>query len=159
MAEEREYDFVETPSEEFFCPVSYKVPLDPVQTNSCCGNHLSRSVADRLQAEGKPCPICRATPLKVVEDRFFKRKVRQLKVRCGNKSAGCEWVGELGELDNHLKPGSVEGPCDFVDVECPQQCGQRVKRCNLDEHTCRKRPKYSDCHEVSWVYIFLMYFP
>ena len=52
-----------------------------------------------------------------------KCKVRQLKVRCSNKSAGCKWVGELGELDNHLKPGSVEGPHDFVDVKCPLQCG------------------------------------
>ena len=79
-----EYDFVEKASEEFFCPVAYEVLLDPVQANSCCGNHLSRSVADRLQAEGKPCPMCQATPLKTVEDMFFKRKVRQLKVRCSN---------------------------------------------------------------------------
>ena len=151
-----EYDFVEKPSEEFFCPVMYEVLLDPVQANSCCGNHLSRSVADRLQAEGKPCPMCKATPLKTVEDMFFKRKVRQLKVRCSNKSAGCEWVGELGELDNHLKPGSVEGPCGFVDVECPLQCGQRVKRRDINEHKsneCAKRPfsceycDYESTHE------------
>ena len=138
-----EYDFVEKPSEDFFCPVTYEVLLDPVQANSCCGNHLSRSVADRLQAGRKPCPMCKAAPLKTVEDMFFKRKVRQLKVRCSNKSAGCEWVGELGELDNHLKPGSVEGPCHFVDVECPLQCGRRVKRRNLNHHKskqCAKRP-------------------
>ena len=147
MAEEGEYNFVEKPSEEFFCPVTYEVLLDPVQANSCCGNHLSRSVADRLQAEGKPCLMCKATPLKTVKDTFFKRKVRQLKVRCSNKSAGCEWVRELGELDNHLKPGSVEGPCHFVDVECPLQCGRRVKRSNFNHHKlneCRKRCKYCD---------------
>ena len=79
------------------------------------------------------------------------------KVRCSNKkSAGCEWVGELGELDNHLKPGSVEGPCHFVDVECPLQCGRRVKRRNLNEHKsneCAKRPfscqycDYKSTHE------------
>ena len=48
-----------------------------------------------------------------------------------------------GELDNHLKPGSVEGPCHFVDVECPLQCGRRVKRCHLNHHKskqCAKRP-------------------
>ena len=138
-----DYDFVEKPSEEFFCPVTYEVLLDPVQANSCCGNHLSRAVADRLQAGGKPCPMCQAIPLKTVEDLFFKRKVRQLKVRCSNRSAGCMWVGEMGELDNHLKAGSVQGRCDFVDVECPLQCGVRVKRRNLNEHKsheCPKRP-------------------
>ena len=140
---EGEYDFVEKPSEEFFCPVTYELLLDPVQANSCCGNHLSRAVANRLQAEGKPCPICQATPLKTMEDMFFKRKVRQLKVHCSNKSAGCEWVGELGELDSHLKPGSVEGPCNFVYVKCPLQCSQREIRRDLKRHKssiCAKRP-------------------
>ena len=122
-----EFDFIEKPSEEYLCPVTFELLLDPVQTNFCCGNHLSRGVAEKLQAGGKPCPLCKETPLRTTDDRFFKRKVRQLKVRCSNKSAGCEWVGELGELDNHLKPGSVEGPCHFVDVECPLQCGRLVK--------------------------------
>ena len=47
------------------------------------GQHLK---ADLLQfyrvAEGTPCPICQATLLKMVEDMFFKPKVRQLKVWC-----------------------------------------------------------------------------
>ena len=138
-----EYGFVERPSEDFFCPVTFELLLDPVQTNSCCGNHLSRAAAQKLQAEGKPCPLCKKKPLRTTDDKFFRRKVRQLKVRCSNKSAGCEWVGELGELDNHLKHGSVEGQCDLVDVKCPLECGGRIKRCNLAKHKsneCNKRP-------------------
>ena len=111
-----EYEFVEKPSEEYFCPVTFELLIDPVQTNFCCGNHLSRAVAEQLQAEGKPCPLCEKTPLKTTDDRFFKRKVRQLKVRCHNKSAGCGWVGELGELESHLNLGSLEVQCDFVEV-------------------------------------------
>jgi TNF receptor-associated factor 4 len=138
-----EFDFVGKPSEEYLCPVTLEVLLDPVQTNSCCGNHLSRAAAQKLEAEGKPCPLCKKKPLRTTEDKFFRRKVRQLKVRCSNKSAGCDWVGELGELDNHLKPGSVEGQCDFVDVKCPLECGGRIKRRNLKKHKsneCNKRP-------------------
>ena len=139
----REFDFIDDPPKEYFCPVTFELLVDPVQTSYCCGNHLSRVAAEKLQAEGKPCPICKANALIAIDDPFFKRKVRQLKVRCSNKSAGCEWVGELGELDNHLKPGSVEGPCHFVDVECPLQCGRRVKRRFINEHKsnhCVKRP-------------------
>ena len=138
-----EFDFVEKPSEDYLCPVTFELLLDPVQTNFCCGNHLSRAVAEILQAEGKPCPLCKEKPLKTTDDKFFRRKVRQLKVRCSNKSSGCEWVGELGELDNHLKPGLVEGQCDFVDVQCPLECGGHIKRCSLAKHKsneCNKRP-------------------
>ena len=52
---EREYDFVEQPPEEFFCPVTFAVFLEPYLTQ-CCGNHLSQEAYQRLQ--GQPCPVC-----------------------------------------------------------------------------------------------------
>ena len=136
-----EYDFVEKLSEDYLCPVTFELLLDPVQTNFCCGNHLSRAAAEQLQARRKPCPICKKASLKTTDDIFFKRKVKQLKVRCSNKSAGCEWEGELGQLDNHLKLGSVEGQCHFVDVQCPLECGQSLMRRNLNNHQLNKCPK------------------
>ena len=67
-----EYDFLEKPGNEYFCPVTFELLKDPRQTNFCCGNHLSRATAERLEAEGKPCPICKKAPLKTTEDLFFK---------------------------------------------------------------------------------------
>ena len=51
-----EYDFVEEPPQEYFCPVTFSLLLDPYQTR-CCGNLLSRKAIQEL--EGKPCPVCR----------------------------------------------------------------------------------------------------
>ena len=143
MATETEYDFVETPPEEYFCPVTFELLTDPRQTNSCCGNHLSREAAEQLEEDGEPCPLCKEWPLKTTEDLFFKRKVLQLKIRCSNKPQGCQWVGELCDLDRHLKLGSVDGECRLVDVECPFNCNSRIKRRELEEHKlneCQKRP-------------------
>ena len=77
MATETEYDFVETPPEEYFCPVTFELLTDPRQTNSCCGNHLSREAAEQLEEDGEPCPLCKEWPLKTTEDLFFKRMVLQ----------------------------------------------------------------------------------
>ena len=145
-----DYDFVEKPEDEFFCPVSFELLKDPRQTNFCCGNHLSRAVAERLEAEGEPCPLCNTKPLKTTEDLFFKRKVKALKIRCSNKGSGCEWEGELGDLDKHLNLQSFDGKCDFVAVECPLKCSKRIQRRHLANHKsneCSKRPfscKYCD---------------
>ena len=145
-----EYDFVEKPGNEYFCPVTFQLLNDPRQTNFCCGNHLSLATAERLEAEGKPCPICKKAPLKTTEDLFFKRKVMELKVRCSNKAIGCKWVGELGNLNDHLKLGSVDGKCNFFAVDCPLKCGELIQRRNLAQHKsnkCSKRPftcKYCD---------------
>ena len=144
-----DYDFVDKPSQgEFYCPVTFELLLDPVQTSACCGNHLSRAVAEKLKTEKKPCPICNKSPLKTTDDLFFKRKVLHLKVFCRNKSTGCKWVGELGELDNHLKLGSAEGQCNFVKVSCPLKCGESVQRRSLKGHKsgeCPNRP-YTCCY-------------
>ena len=48
-----EYDLVQTPSEDYFCPITYEILKDPQQTNSCCGKHIScssRPLETRRQA-------------------------------------------------------------------------------------------------------------
>ena len=137
------YDFVEKPSEDYYCPVTFEILKDPQQTNSCCGKHISRAAADLLKREGKPCPMCKKAPLQTANDLFFKRQVLTLKIRCSNKALGCEWVGELGQLEQHLKAGFMEGECQDVFVACPNDCGVQVQRRLLYEHKtgrCIKRP-------------------
>ena len=138
QAPEDGYNFVEEPSEDFFCPVTFDLLREPYLT-PCCGNHLSPAAVTTLQ--GQPCPVCKEPNLNPVHDKFFKRMVHDLKVRCPNKSLGCEWVGELGSLDRHLN--SVEGECQFVTVACPYSCGDSFQRCQLQEHKindCPNRP-------------------
>ena len=152
-----EYDFVQKHSEDYFCPVTLEILKDPRQTNSCCGHHLSRGVAERLEKAGKPCPLCKKSPLKTAEDLFFKRKVLELEVRCSNKAQGCKWVGGLQKLDNHLMMGSVKGQCMFVCVECPLECNKHMQRFALEKHKsseCVKRPysckycSHKDTYEI-----------
>ena len=138
-----EYDFVEKPSKDYFCPVTFEILTDPQQTSSCCGHHLSRAAADRLKQEGDACPLCNDWPLKTTDDPFFRRQVMALKVRCSNKALGCEWVGGLGELEEHMKVGSWEGKCEYANATCPYECGDQVQRRSLRVHKsdkCVKRP-------------------
>ena len=134
-----DYDFVEKLSEDFLCPVTLEVLREPFLT-VCCGNHLSQEAANRLQGNQKPCPLCKQ-PLQAIPDKFFKRKVKELQVRCPKKGAGCGWVGELGNLDQHLKDGAVAGDCQYVEVACPNLCDGRVLRRDLDGHKANDCPK------------------
>ena len=97
-----ELDFVERPSEDFFCPVTFELLLDPHLT-ACCGNHLSQRAVSRLKREGKLCPICKEPDLATMLDKFHRRKVRAVQVRCPHTPGGCEWVGEVGELSQHIQ--------------------------------------------------------
>ena len=134
MDREREYDFVEEPPEEFLCPVTLVVLLEPYQTQ-CCGNHLSQEAYQRLQ--GQPCPVCREENLTAMKDKYHGRKVLSLKMRCPHKAEGCEWQGELRSLEEHL---NTTGECPYVDVNCPYACGERVQRRSLEEHKSQRCP-------------------
>ena len=152
QAAEDGYDFVEKPSDDFFCPVTYELLRKPYFT-PCCGNHLSTAAVANLQ--GQPCPVCKEANLNPVPDKFFKCKVNELKVRCPNKSLWCEWVGALGDLDRHLSQNSVEGECQFVTVACPYACGEHFQRCQLEGHKvcdCPNRPFMCQCcgHEDTY---------
>ena len=141
---EREYDFVEQPLKEFFCSVSFAVLLEPYQTQ-CCANHLSQEAYQILH--GQPCPVCREENLVAMKDNYHKRRVLSLKVRCPHKAEGCEWEGELRSLEQHLNTNSSAGECEYVDVDCPYACGERVQRHSLEEHKsqhCPLRP--FTCH-------------
>ena len=109
-----DYDFVEKPSEEFFCPVTKNILLQPHLT-SCCGRHLSREVATELQKGKKRCPLCKAVDWSTIWDKRFQREVKSLHVFCSNKNRGCEWQAELFSLDYHLQ-SCTKGPSQATDI-------------------------------------------
>ena len=155
MPMERDYDFVERPSQDFFCPVSLELLLEPQQL-SCCGNHLSLEAATRLQREGKPCPMCNEQEWNVVLDKYHRRRVHEVRVRCPHKGSGCDWVGEVNGLKGHAdscakRPweceycglkctyGEGEGKhwltCRKFPEPCPNGCEVgSVERCNVEQH-------------------------
>ena len=95
---ERDFDFVKRPSQDFFCPVSLELLLEPQQT-SCCGHHLSLEVSTRLHREGKACPMCNAEQWSAVLDKYHRRRVHEVRVRCWHKDNGCDWAGEVNEIE------------------------------------------------------------
>ena len=151
----QDYDFVGQPDQDFFCPVSLEILLEPLQTY-CCGQHISQKAADRLIKEGKPCPLCKDENFSTHQDKYFNRKVKQLKVCCPHKKSGCVWVGELGDLNQHStscpnRPWKCQH-CNFETTyevgtndhtpnctkypePCPNRCEiGTVPRCDVEKH-------------------------
>ena len=153
---EPEYDFVEQPDQDCFCPVSLELLTEPYLT-TCCGHHISKQAVDRLIRERKPCPMCKEGDFTAHVDKYFKRKtINTLKVRCPHKKSGCEWVGELGDLHNHSSSCSKRPwKCQYCGLKstfdvgtnehipncaqypqpCPNQCEiGTVPRCDAEKH-------------------------
>ena len=104
-----EYPFVEQPSEDFFCPVTLGLLLQPHLT-SCCGKHLSQEAATRIKKEKGACPLCKQSRWKGMLDKNFRRQVNSLHVLCRHENRGCGWQGELAAFHRHV------GSCPMRDA-------------------------------------------
>ena len=149
MAEKQvgfECQFVEKPPKAFQseCPVCLLVLREPYQA-TCCGYAFCRECIEKVQQNNKLCPCCNDT-FDTFQDKRLKRSLYEFKVQCTNKQQGCQWEGELGQLDNHLninptKDKQLEG-CQFSKVEC-LYCSGLSLRSRIQIHqsyVCPKRP-------------------
>ena len=169
ISQEENYDFVDKPNSEFFCPVSSKILLEPLQTE-CCGNHISQAVGDKLRNGMQPCPLCKHDRPVTHKDLFFQRKVMELKVFCPYKKEGCVWKGELRDNGIHKKDcpkspwkceycsyearlESKEGhysDCSKYPLPCPNKCETlNISRCEVEKHRLVCPQQVVDCVFVS----------
>jgi hypothetical protein len=99
---DEDYPFIEQPSDDFFCPVTFELLLQPHLT-SCCGKHLSAEAATRIQGEGGACPLCKTPHWSTMLSKHFQRQVKILRVLCLYEDRGCDWQGELSLFDSHTQ--------------------------------------------------------
>lgn len=137
-----DYDFVEEPSKELQCSICLSVLRDPHLT-SCCGNHFCKLCVENIKKEENPCPLCQEKVFSTMLNKSIARKVRELTIRCPNQDDGCQWVGQLKDVEAHLDAiGENEDCCNFVVVEC-DQCNEPFARITLANHkteSCLFRP-------------------
>ena len=162
MATNGKYTFVKGLPEDFKCPMCLDAIYDAKQTD-CCGHHLCKACTGRLVASTDACPHCRISPLATHDDLFMRRRLKQLHIYCTNRQTrsikdyyhyptkpgvgpkamiktieGCEWSGEINDLQEHLDKQCQHGP-----VTCQYRCGTKLLRCQQELHEtcqCVKRP-------------------
>jgi hypothetical protein len=94
--------FIEGPSEDYFCPVTAGLLLDPHLT-SCCGKYLSQEAVIRIQMMEGVCPLCKSAEWSTVLNKELQRQVKSLRVFCRHEDRGCRWQGELRDFDKHVE--------------------------------------------------------
>ena len=144
-----DYELAEKPPESLqtHCPICQFLLRDPQQLG-CCGKLICSPCLEKTLAKGhESCPLCRNSEVHSFPDKNHKRMVEGLRVYCRHRPrGGCQWVGELGEVEKHLN--GTEG-CLYVRVAC-QQCKKMFLKCNLQLHiskTCPMTPVACEVEE------------
>ena len=138
-------EFVDKPPTRSQCPICLLVPRDPHQT-PCCGNAFCKDCITKIKLHKKPCPTCKTEDFLSHPDKGLERELYSSQVCCSFKSRGCDWRGELRQLDRHLNSNSSRdnllAGCSFLRI-CCDYCQHTMCRRQLQEHRnkeCLKRP-------------------
>ena len=122
-----DYEFVEKPPKavQTECPICLLVLREPYQA-TCCGKSFCKECIERVKANNQDCPTCNDKNLNLFHNKGLQQSLNDFEVYCSHKSKGCEWRGELRELDKHLNSDppadkSLEG-CPFTLIKCPLGC-------------------------------------
>ena len=132
-----EYEFVDQVPEDYFCKLCKHVAREP-NLVTCCSEILCKACVDMIVQDKKLCPSCQETELTSVKHVKYQRNILALEVHCTMKDRGCPWTGQLQHLNAHLDVAT--GDCQYVDVECPKKCVQKVQKRNVDTHLANECP-------------------
>ena len=138
------YTFVDAPPKSLECSICLLTLREPHVT-TCCGNHFCYSCINRVSNNEKPCPLCNVLGFKTFLHKGMEREVNALTIYCPNKPQGCDWQGELGQVEQHLNPEdeSRKNGCAFVVLDCKYKCGGRFQLNVITRHETEECPKRS----------------
>ncbi|XP_065903686.1 TNF receptor-associated factor 4-like [Dysidea avara] len=135
------YQFIKVPLGIFVCDICHLPSKDPYLT-VCCGHLFCKTCLDG--AKNNCCPMCREEECVTFPNKQIDREIKGLMVYCTNQDKGCNWEGEVSNIDSHLS--SDEG-CQFEDVACPLECGKIMMRQFIADHEVSQCPRRKvDCH-------------
>ena len=127
------------------CSVCLCVLKEPYLVG-CCGNSFCKTCIEPIKVDDKPCPLCNVQFTTCIPDKRLQRTLNELQVYCCHKEAGCEWVGELSNLSQHLnivfQSSDAERliGCSFVSIDCTF-CDQKLQRQEMKDHETNKCPQ------------------
>ena len=123
-------NFIEDPPDELVCQICTLVAQHPYQS-TCCGRVYCKRCIEDLRRKQEEltgnrkfnCPNCRRRA-NTFHDKRGSRNIKCLKVKCANVELGCEWEGELLNLNQHISE------CPHSRVHCPNRFVQ------FSDNTC-----------------------
>ena len=142
------------------CSICLCVLDNPHMIDCKCGVSFCRLCIQPTLDEKRPCPLCNSPFSLSIPNPSVQRGINGLQVYCSFREAGCEWIGELGALAEHLNDDvkldsyKISG-CLFLQVKCCY-CNEEFKRQYVIEHErnkCLKRPyKCDTCNDFESTY-------
>ena len=146
------YEFIDQPPGDLLCQMCNYVAKEPQQMK-CCGTLYCKSCLARIMSNpasrgphARCCVKCKSKSFDHFLDQRSNERIQKLMVECTNQGQGCDWIGELKDLDDHRSQCPKEEiPCTFSEVGCKI----RPMRGDLVHHIKQDQQQHLDCAVTS----------
>ena len=136
--------------EEYFCPLCKGVLNDPVIDK--CSHTFCKKCFEKFYNKYHKCPISK----ELLEDgnytsvSLISKSIGKRQIKCKNVNKGCEWIGKISEMNNHLL-----NDCQKSLVKCTfKGCNLEVLRENLNEHKNKCEYRSMECIDCKNIFPF-----
>ena len=132
--------FLSQPCEWLYCRSCHQLLVEAQEMSCCEGMFCLKCIEQWTALEKGHCPGCATTEWRWHPSRTVERVLKGMYVLCRNQPKGCQWRGELRDLNGHL---AKDTGCQYAVVCCPHSCGTDVMRLSLSDHIstqCSLRP-------------------
>ena len=137
-----DYEFTNTPPDTLVCMICHLPSRNPF-LSVCCGHNFCKSCLDdynkAITIYTNVCPVCRSEEFQSFPNKLSDREIRSLHIKCTNKEKGCDWQGELNNINDHL---DRDDGCPYEGMICTNGCGLVLERKFITTHveiTCQRR--------------------
>ncbi|TMW53021.1 hypothetical protein DOY81_001884 [Sarcophaga bullata] len=115
------------PEARYECAICMNWLKEPVLT--ACGHRFCNSCLDAwLRNKGQFCPFCNNKLIyekDIFPDKFTKREIGQIKLKCNNSKLGCDFVSSPLDMEHHRyvcryrsEEKQAEEKCPFASIKC-----------------------------------------
>ena len=141
------YEFIDQPPDDLLCQMCKHVAKEPQQLKCTCGAFYCMSCLARITSTSamhkSDCPVkYKNEPLDHFPDHKSNERIQKLMLKCTNQGEGCDWTGELKDLDDHRSQCPKEEiPCTLSEVGCETRLPREI----LDDHIAQNQQQHLDC--------------
>ena len=134
----KDYCFTKKPEDWFTCLICHGLADSPHQT-TCCGQAFCSGCILKWKKKKNICPLCTVSGVNTSKDVRLDRQIKGLILFCPNYKFGCDWTGELRDVEKHIQES-----CSYQSIVCPHGCGREIFKHQRSAHdaSCPKYPAY-----------------
>lgn len=151
------FEVAEEVKQDFYCVICHNLMRDAMQLE--CDHGMCKTCLERWERNRKEsgydfvCPTCQKQIDKntVTPARMINKIILSVQVKCEYLNKGCEWIGDLSNMEDHLQQR-----CAFQLVCCTfEHCEERVERYKLTNHQEKCPYKLEKCQYCNSLFLRL----